>query len=94
MPSAITNNPLSLAANAPSGEGKNYVQRKVAENFPKEDVRFLTGMTDKALFHRAGKLVVKNGIWEYYDVEEIVKAHDARIEDLQCEIMQPKNKTN
>jgi hypothetical protein len=43
MLSAYTNNPTNLAINSPSGEGKNYVLRKVAENFPKEDV--LAGAT-------------------------------------------------
>ena len=52
MLSAYTSNPLNLAINSPSGEGKNYVLRKVAEKFPKEDIMFLAGMTDKALFHR------------------------------------------
>src|SRR4051812_31254505 len=57
MLSGYTNNPQNLAINSPSGEGKNYVLRKVAENFPREDTMFLAGMTDKALFHRTGELV-------------------------------------
>jgi hypothetical protein len=86
MLSAYTNNPLNLAINSPSGEGKNYVLRKVAENFPKEDVMFLAGMTDKALFHRAGKLVVKNESGAYDDIEGLIKEYDARIEDIQSEL--------
>src|ERR671919_1237684 len=60
MLSAYTNNPLNLGINSPSGEGKNWVLEKVAEKFPDEDVVFLSGMTDKALFHRKGILVIKN----------------------------------
>jgi hypothetical protein len=91
MLSAYTNNPLNLAINSPSGEGKNYVLRKVAENFPKEDVMFLTGMTDKALFHRSGKLVIKNISGEYEDIEEQIKDYDSRIEDLQSELATANN---
>ncbi|MFI5424694.1 MAG: hypothetical protein ACHQXG_07875, partial [Nitrososphaerales archaeon] len=93
MLSAYTSNPLNLAINSPSGEGKNYVLRKVAENFPKEDVMFLAGMTDKALFHRAGKLVVKNGNGEYEDIEGVIKEFDARIEDIEAEKSTTNNKT-
>src|SRR5215210_6568327 len=70
MASAYTNNPLNLAINAPSGEGKTYVLQKVGDTFPKGDVMFLAGMTDKALFHAKGDLVVKskdNGEYETLD---------------------------
>src|SRR5918995_1066414 len=60
MLSAYTNNPINLAINSPSGEGKTYVIQKVGEKFPKEDVMFLAGMTDKALFHRQGVLVIRD----------------------------------
>lgn len=93
MLSAYTNNPLNLGINSPSGEGKNYVLRKVSENFPKEDVMFLTGMTDKALFHRNGKLVTKNDNGEYEDIERLIKEYDSRIEDLQSEISTTSDKT-
>jgi len=45
--------PINLDINAPTGEGKSYVVRKVVELFPQSDVICLTAMTDKALFHRA-----------------------------------------
>jgi hypothetical protein len=87
MLSAYTKNPLNLAINAPSGEGKNYVLRTVAQLFPKEDVMFLTGMTDKALFHRAGKVVIKNpSTGKYDDLESQIDKLDSRIEDLQIEL--------
>ncbi|MEP0826091.1 MAG: hypothetical protein HRF40_11455 [Nitrososphaera sp.] len=67
MLSAYTNNPLNMCINAPSGEGKNYVINKVAEKFPSDDVLHLVGMTDKALFHRRGVLVVKNPETKEYE---------------------------
>lgn len=94
MLSAYTSNPLNLAINAPSGEGKNYVLRKVAENFPKEDVMFLTGMTDKALFHRAGKLVIKNNSnGEYEDIENLIQKLDSRKEDIEAELASTRDAT-
>jgi DNA polymerase, archaea type len=60
MLSAYTKNPLNMCINAPSGEGKNYVISRVSEYFPSDDVIVYAGMTDKALFHRRGELVVKN----------------------------------
>ena len=94
MLSAYTSNPLNLAINAPAGEGKNYVLRKVAENFPKEDVMFINGMTDKALFHRAGRLVIKNtNNGQYEDAERIAIELDARIADLEEQIANSTDKT-
>jgi hypothetical protein len=52
--SAYSNNPINLAINAPSGEGKSYVLTKVTHLFPKNDVIHVTDMSTKALFHRNG----------------------------------------
>jgi hypothetical protein len=93
MLSAYTNNPLNLAINAPSGEGKTYVIQKVGDTFPKEDVMFLAGMTDKALFHGKGDLVVKskdNG--EYETLEDKVAKIDSDIQDKESEIEITKDK--
>jgi hypothetical protein len=38
--STYTKNPINLAINAPTGEGKSYVVRKVEELFPQLDVTF------------------------------------------------------
>lgn len=59
MLSSKTNNPMNLAINAPTGEGKNWVLEKVAAVFPEDDVIFLHGMSDKALFHENGNFVIK-----------------------------------
>jgi hypothetical protein len=57
--SSATKNPMNLAVNAPSGEGKSYVVNKVASLFSEEDVISLSGMTEKALFHKRGMVAVK-----------------------------------
>jgi len=57
--SSATKNPMNLAVNAPSGEGKSYVVNKVASLFSKEDVISLSGMTEKSLFHKRGTICVK-----------------------------------
>jgi hypothetical protein len=77
MLSAYTNNIINLAINSPSGEGKAYVLQKVGELFPKKDTLFLAGMTEKALFHRPGKLVDKNEVWEYQPSENKLEEIDS-----------------
>ena len=70
MLSAYSKNPINLLINAPSGVGKNYIISKVSSLFPKGDVLPLAGMTEKALFHRPGNLVIKDEITgEYQSIE-------------------------
>ncbi|HJT46889.1 MAG TPA: hypothetical protein VJ729_01815 [Nitrososphaeraceae archaeon] len=91
MLSAYTNNPINLAINSPTGEGKNYVLNKVGEKFPKDDVMFLAGMTDKALFHRQGSLVIKNEIGEYVSIDDKVEQIDSDIADKESDIASSEN---
>ena len=84
--STYTKNPINLAINAPTGEGKSYVVRKVAELFPQSDVIFLTAMTDKALFHRQGTLVIKDENGEYQPIGDKIRELDSEIEDKQSEM--------
>jgi len=86
MLSAYTNEPINLAINSPSGEGKSYVLHKVGGLFPSEDVMFVAGMTDKALFHRPGRLVIKNEVGEYESIEEKIAKIDSEMEDKESEI--------
>jgi hypothetical protein len=92
MLSAATNNPINLAINSPSGEGKTYVLQKVGQVFPKNDIMFLAGMTEKALFHRHGPLVVKNENGEYESIEDKISKIDSEIQDKQCEIQSSKDR--
>jgi hypothetical protein len=80
-----------LAIKSPSGEGKSYVLHKVGENFPLEDVMFVAGMTDRALFHRTGKLVLENEIGEYESIEDKILKMDSDIDDNQNEIRTTKD---
>lgn len=93
MLSAYTNNPINLAINSPSGEGKTYVLQKVGELFPKQDVMFLAGMTEKALFHRSGILVVKDEAGEYQSIENKLEDLDSRIVEKESERVGTKDKT-
>lgn len=92
MLSAYTNNPINLAINAPSGEGKSHTIGKVAEKFPEADVIVYAGMSDKALFHRRGELVVKNEKGQYQSIEETIEKIDSDIQDKENEIAMTTNR--
>ena len=79
MLSAYSNNPINLLINAPSGVGKNYVINVVSSLFPQSDILSLAGMTEKALFHRPGILVIKNQHGEYESIE-------TKLDDIENEI--------
>ena len=83
--SAKSNDPLNLAINAPTGEGKTYVVQKVVDLFPKNDVICLVGMSEKALFHRPGTLVVKNDDGNYISIEQKIKDIESHIQDCETE---------
>jgi hypothetical protein len=85
MSSTYSNDPKNLAINAPPGEGKSYVLIKCGNLFPKEDIIFLSGMTDKALFHRNGKLIIKNEQGEYIPIDEKLKVIEESIESKEEE---------
>ena len=86
MLSAYSKNPINLLINAPSGVGKNYIISKVSSLFPKSDILSLAGMTEKALFHRAGTLVIKNEITgEYESIENRLKDIEEQIRERKRE---------
>jgi hypothetical protein len=93
MLSAYTNNPLNLGINSPSGEGKNWVLEKVSEKFPKEDVQSLSGMTEKALFHKKGVLVIRNDEGKYEFVDTLVSDIDDAIKEKEYEIASSQDST-
>lgn len=86
MLSAYSNNPINLLINAPSGVGKNYVINTVSSLFPQTDIVSLAGMTDKALFHRSGVLVIKNENGEYEVIEDKLAKIDDEIEQKEHEL--------
>ncbi len=85
MLSAIQNDPRNLAINAPPGEGKSYNLNKVGDMFPKGDILFVSHMSEKALFHRKGILVIKNEQGEYLPIEDKIKEFDEQIENKEEE---------
>ena len=91
MLSAYTNNPINLAINSPSGEGKTWVIQKVGEKFPEEDVMFLASMTEKAVFHRHGLLVVRNEQGKYEPLDDKLADVDIQIEEKMQEIERTKD---
>lgn len=90
--SMYSQNPINLAINAPSGEGKNYVIRKVVDLFPKEDVVLLSGMTEKSLYHRSGILVIKNEQGDYESIEDRIEKLGEGIEAKEEEMYQTSKK--
>ncbi|MGI9009638.1 MAG: hypothetical protein ACR2F1_00420 [Nitrososphaeraceae archaeon] len=94
MLSAYSNNPINLLINAPSGVGKNYVINKVASLFPEYDIISLAGMTDKALFHRSGALVLKNEEdGEYVSIEDRINNFDEQIDEKEFEVSNTKDRS-
>ena len=93
MLSAYSNNPINLLINAPSGVGKNYVINIVSSLFPQSDILSLAGMTEKALFHRIGKLVIKNEQGDYESIELKVDEIENEIKNKQFELSQVKDDT-
>jgi hypothetical protein len=94
MLSAYSNNPINLAINAPSGVGKNYVINIVSSLFPQSDIVSLAGMTEKALFHRSGILVIKNENGEYESIETKINELDDEIEKKEFELSKPEDNKN
>ena len=94
MLSAYSNNPINLAINAPSGVGKNYVINIVSSLFPQTDIVSLAGMTEKALFHRSGILVIKNESGEYESIETKINEIDNEIEKKEFELSKNKDNKN
>lgn len=77
MLSAYTTNPVNLAINAPSGEGKSHTLTKVGDLFPKEDVLYIADMSNKAIFHKSGYLAVRDEDGKYVEIEsELVELQE------------------
>jgi hypothetical protein len=88
MLSTYTNNPINLAINSPPGTGKTHAITKVVALFPKTDIVLLAGMTDKALFHRQGTLVIQNAeTGEYENIQPQIDGLDAEIQKKDMELI-------
>jgi Bifunctional DNA primase/polymerase, N-terminal len=81
-----------------AGAGKSYLLSHVAGYFPDKYVLPLTGMSDKAIFHRPGVLVIEKHNDETGEVEvepigPIINKLELEVEDLQEQIEKEKNAT-
>lgn len=87
MLSAYSPSPINLAINAPTGTGKSFTLGKVASLFPESDVLLLAGMTEKALFHRPGDLVVKNADGKYESIQPRLQRIDEELAELELKLL-------
>ena len=72
--------------NAPTGQGKSHVVQRVVNLFPKNDIVSLGGMSEKALFHRDGPLVIKDDDGNYISLEQKIKDIELQIQIYYNEI--------
>lgn len=91
--SIYTPNPVNLAINAPTGEGKTYGLKYVAGVFPDDDMEHLGGMSEKALFHRKGEVVVKEDDNEYAPIEKYTDEIHAELEEIAEDLKDADNKS-
>jgi hypothetical protein len=93
MLSAYTKNPMNLAINAPTGEGKTHVLIRVGSLFPKTDVIYIAGMSAKAIFHKNGYIAVRDEDGEYVEVEDELQLLKDTIRQKKSELISTR-KTN
>jgi hypothetical protein len=86
MLSAYTKNPINLAINSESGEGKTHVLMKVSDLFPDADVQYIADMSEKAIFHKKGYLGIKNEDGDFENIEhklfDLKESLDSKTFDL------------
>lgn len=96
MCSAFTKCGMSHDVNSPSaGAGKNYLLKLVSSLFPKKYVEQFAGVSDKAFFHRRGKMVLKNEETGYLEpIDLIIEALEKEKSecDLKLELEKDKQK--
>jgi hypothetical protein len=92
--SAFTKLPIPHVVNSKdSGAGKSYLLNHVAGFFPDKNIIMLSGMSDKALYHREGPSVIENEkTGEVEFVDPIINKLTTQIEELQDQVNIEKNK--
>ncbi len=88
MCSAFTKLPLHHSVNSrKSGAGKTHNLTKTASYFPKKYVIAMAGMSDKALFHRHGTLViVDDETGNTIHIKPLIDGINDKIENLELEL--------
>ncbi len=98
MSSAFTKSPIPHNVNSKdAGAGKSYLLSHVAGYFPSRYVLPLTGMSDKAIFHRPGVMVIETYIEEKGELEvkriaPIINELELKIEEIQAGTNTKENK--
>ena len=54
--SSFLNEPVNVFMKGASGIGKTYITREALKVFPQENIKYLAGMSPKAMFHQKGEL--------------------------------------
>jgi hypothetical protein len=89
MCSAFTKNPIPHNVNSKdAGAGKNYLLSHVGGHFPSRYVLPMTGMSDKAILHRPGTMVIEkfndeNGEVEVMPIGPIIKELELEKEEIE-----------
>lgn len=95
MFSTYTNNPINLAINAPSGEGKTHVLTTVGNLFPKTDVIYIAGMSSKAIFHKNGYIALRGeDTGEYIEVEDELEKLKETVQLKKSDLIRIKKETD
>jgi hypothetical protein len=96
MSSGLTKTPLPHNVNSrQSGAGKSYDLMLVAGCFPSKHIIPLSNMSDRAMFHQNGTLVMENEATnETENAEPILERLEVEIEDLEDEIDDVKRSKN
>ena len=90
MLSAFSKIPIPHNVNSKdAGAGKSYLLSHVAGHFPNRYVLPLTGMSDKAIFHRPGVMVIEkhneSGETEVIPIDPIISKLELEKEELECQ---------
>jgi hypothetical protein len=88
MSSGLTKTPLPHNVNSrESGAGKSYDLMLVADCFPSKHLVKISNVSDRAIFHQNGTLVIENeATGETEDAQPILDRLEIEIEDLEDEI--------
>src|SRR5574339_322765 len=89
--SAYTPDPINVAINSPTGEGKTYTLHGVVKYFPKTDIQILSGMSEKSIFHMEGDIVVMESDDEYVPISKYLDTIQLQIDDLKDELKKAKD---
>jgi hypothetical protein len=98
MCSAFTKHPIPHNVNSKdTGAGKSYLLSHVGGYFPNRYVLPLTGMSDKAIFHRPGVMVIERyneqtGEYEVVPIAPVINGLELQLEEIAEQINKGINK--